>query len=754
MITASSLAQLMTDSGFYIEALADFVERRRQRWEDLLAVLTKLIEEADFDGDAQGNDILPTADRISKISNDALQEAGISLDAPVMLDDGYVKARDLAASVLETAYENQNGVGEAPLKLNGQPLTLDTPGGTHSTAPDLFSLGAQMQSSLHSVTALAAAMSAQIAGGSVDAKLSIFRDKMCSIFQDAYDDISGVSDYYSSMLSSAMSNSDFVQNLQASLQMDEYAADASTLTPSRSNASMITGASPVGPLCFDRGLSISGAALNIGAKVVGGIIKAVVNASVSLFKRAAEKVYQITTNPYDLKKLDGAGRNLTVDGWCYSSSNDASDYYFARHSLMPLNLIGLIDEESLSKVLQPAFAARAHRWNTIFGDFAFEMTGPGFKYVTGFEAWGYTFHSDGWDIPMNYQFYPRSLKGAFAAQLALGYDQLVTEVYSIPASGGEGQPSYVYVEESTGLRTINEALKRIKAAGDYAYYTPNDSEVEVAAGFRNSTWFASILAAIITAVRVSGSIDGRPVVVARVLEDLMLHHPARYRGVTNDAAAWASFNSPSLQTTISNVDLLGACAGYHGGQWIADFVPEEFLPKDYSTRFTDCRLRLSNLALPVLLSYIDDVYSASASLDAFYPYRVGDPVNPDPTYGIATDGDNYEAFNSFATGAIVLVAAVAIGSIFKFGVKKLSTRNALKKLRRQQIASQKNLNGVPLTRKERKALLGAQAKATMTNSMSGKTRSKSASSILANMSNYGAASEGGSILEILDGLVT
>lgn len=656
----------ISDSEFRIKAFSDYCDDTQQAYQKLLQAETMALEQIPDDPDDDNPIDFDSA------AESILESLNISPTNMLLFNEGYISSKDYIISLMrgfhETIVNEQGTLQDSMVRLK------DASGKTVSIV-NLDQLTLEVKENLYSITALCAANAAATIDNVAD-RISVYNDKLTSIFQNAYSTVSSTATYLRTMISDAnFKSSDYLEKVDALTGISRLAEDDSSALPNDMDITKFTGANPACPLNFNGVFSAVGTAFNVGLKVVGGILKVGASLVGKVFSKVKNFFHKTIVDPYDLEEINSSAGSYTVDGWRYNvgpydestrKGNDFFDFNDTFNSYLN-NLPASVIDSYINKWV---------KYETIFGEVMFKLdhwTKGGSLY----EFFPYT------------QFKPK----------ALNPDAVYLSAKTVWGENAT-DPQRRFINSTDDKKpTLEELLTfidNLKNQPDL-YLSTDANEKKLCLSFVCAQCLNDYFSQCAFYEMVNSISDS----------DTDYKYPAFTMLNVDD---WIAID---LTRKVTNIDFVESCSGWsqahqefgqftvgpnNGGvQWSSTPFPFGSVP-DFA----------KNYFLAWILNRADR--EVNPINYTFVPYRNNVDSWNESRFRIKTDAENQQAFNTLLTVAIVtvLVATLAISStiLIKKAVRSLYMK------RTAALGKMDNAmwNGQTLTKKEQKKYIRLQRK--------------------------------------------
>ena len=624
-----------SDSKFAVRAYANHLDTIKQTYQKVTALLSTAAA-------TDPEDIGDTAPL--EYFSAQIQEQGFNPEAHIMIGDQEFVLRQAMIDIYNGSESYAAGDGTATLEF-----TVSDAAGSNMGYRDFVD---GLVSNLHAITAAWAASAAALEE-SVSGRISLFRDKMQTLFADAYDDISSSVEYWTSALSENYSPSQWIPTAMSIMQVQQ-AADQE-VTVSETDLYQYTGASPLGPLAFTFAANAVAVAGYVALQAYVGVCKGIIALGQKIFNWGRQKLTEIVSDPDDLYVLDKDAPSPSVD----------SSYHIETDCQVDMNLVGknwnlntiFGSAENLNQYIlnyfQPTYKNKWLHVKILCGELFIRIIG----------LWQY---SDHLVFNFDYKWRPYVLDVTKMEKFAM-------------ASGAPGSTSTRFnLAAGDTWDAVSNSLLKVQTADIYA--DSNSSEIDKANGM---------------------------IVACETMNNLAAMTLREACGMT---VAYGWYTKPTEYTPLTaatNADFVRLAMGYKltDGNWV--YNPY---------------ISINNIAEYVMLFLIHsyDRYTNPLSY-SFLPYTSDSEDFEPGQWGIKTDTQNYQAFNSFGTKAVLTIAVIVATIYIGLKIRKWKRKKYLEKASYIGRIDNKMWNGQPVTQAEWDKYIKYSRKLDVSTLLDGKT---------------------------------
>lgn len=651
----------MSDPDFRIKAFSDYCDDTQQAYQRILQAESMAIEAIPDDPDEDAN-----IDYEAK-AIDILNSLDISPNNMLLFNGGYISSKDYISALIrgfdETIVHEQGS-------LHDKIIDLKNAAGEVITSINLDEASLQIKENLYSLTALCASNAAATMDNVAD-RLSVYNDKLNTIFKNAYSTVSSTATYLRSFLASPNFSPDtYLDQINSIMGITALAADQSTAVPDDMDITKYTGANPACALNFNGVFNAVGTVFNVGLKIVGGILSVGANLVGRVFKRITNFFHQTLVDPMDLEEINSKASSYTVDGWRFnvapynSQSGIGADWYNTDEPFAAY-VSNLTDDEISD------YKGKWIKYETLFGELIFSISD--FSHV-----------SNSYEFLPYVQFKPKSLNVDLVYQCA---KEVWGEAEVTPSTPGRKIQSDVTVDE------ILEFLDKLRNQSGL-YLTTDADEKKLCLSFCCSS-------------HISGWLSKCAYIeMLNSLQTSIVYPYPKFEMC--DIDDWIKVD---LTRNVTNIDFIGAVTGWDAVNKV--YTLYSMVPHDKDLAWTNNPFPGSNdfgkyFLYAWILNRADrKVHPVDYT---FVPYRNNVDTWNESRFRIKTDAENQSAFNTLLTIAIVTVAVVALSITTTVLLKKV-IRNLY--MKRTAIVGQLDnamWNGKTLTKAEKKKYIRLQRK--------------------------------------------
>jgi len=725
----TSILTMCAEDDFRLRAFKDYNDARQAEYQQLIGAVTQVVSDVPDDSLESVSDIQTAAENAAhEVFSNMLQSSGFSEDDRIAFNDGYATVGEVLESAAISTLRDMNGVEISDI------ITLKDGLGNISGTLDFNQMADEFKASLHSSTALSAACEAmEKAKDSVADRITLFNNKMHSIFSNAYNDISNSAEYIKTNLLNATNVSDFMASIIKTTNIEGVSDENDPATTANSDFSQYAGASPLNAMISGagKGLGIVAGAAVIAAKVVNNVVQSIWNFGKSLFNKAKTAVNQTFVNPYDIEVLDKDAKGFTIDGWTimmssiYAKKEGYNDsYYIAPDANGNLMVRFKFDKDFY---IAEQINAAVDRLNSRVGQWIKYMDAGSeilFRLREPVNAAIKQFAVSNREIlyplsQLDFYVRPRSLRAESVNTFFndLGWE-VDTTTHPVPVLG-------------TTLKKYKDSLNRLMNSNSLHPGT-NDHETEMYLSFYAGLRFTAMNLSAGTQEAILYNPDTQTQKNWQYAseENAKVNPFGTFVGVynwnqpminswmaidlnapdTDDAyknqwiTPWASVNSIAA----SNAHFVQAATGaqprnnsqFIFGRPYIDYYVDNVSENTRTKTCVPIGLFMSNVLGLLFLNCLDRTVNPYTW--AFIPYRFGTESWSPCTYKVKTDSQNLAVAENIITTAVIvlIVAAVAISAVVL--IKKLSRALYFKKLQRTSALDSAMWDGKILTPAEQK----------------------------------------------------
>ena len=681
----------LSDLEFRLKAFTEYCEHRQKNYQEIMAQLSSDLSSIPDDGD---EGVIPS-----------LPEGSFNDESSILLNGGYIKLGDLRQRMF-SAFSNYvvNGV---PLENESSLVNLKDAAGKVVGSYSPTSILDQVREGLHSITCLVAANKA-VASNSVSEAITVYRDEIQSQFSNAYSDISNTGAMMKNLLEKTTGNlSEYFSNLDAMMNLPALAADNSTEVPMNDSFSEFCGASPASALCSDlkKTGEVVSSVVNVGAKVVGGIVAGIFSLGKALFRKAVDYVHETLVDPKDLK-LEKSGLAYSIDGFCYQGS------FTERFSLFT---------GSTSDAVYSALLAYKGKWlayDSKLGSLLVRITdiakdaspsGVGAYYIT-YDCKARPKSADVHNFIVN-TLIPNS-------KFTGGLDSTGQADSTKPFLAGHGV-SWYYLDFSTqnptNFNTVYSLLNEL-AGSTITYLDDSASEFDLLRSFLESWQLFKLMLFMNTSSNTNTSLVSDPVFCCVDREQNLLTYldgSVKNRDFVTVASGYA-YNKNGVSVGSDNNQWINSQTNSTMNDRICFYILDsgpQYLAADTSSLHNPS-WGLKGASADWISGFLFHVYDElQHPIDyAFFPFTNDTWDLPSCKWIITSDETNRKAASTFVIAAITVVVVAAVAITASVLVKKISNVLTKRASERKSVLDQKMWNGERLTNKEWKQYKRASRK--------------------------------------------
>lgn len=648
---------------FKAQALADFTSALADKYGKVIEFLQRVIGSSDEELNTWFWHLKDGTVLVLQSLKDLwIETLGFPVESICSLPIGYITWEEVLLYISYRIDEQVEGTIFPDINLTNADGEIV---GKLDKSTDLLNL---IQMNYHSTISFAAASEACAINGVSD-RLTVFRDTISSVFNDAYSDLSGSIARFVQVLK-IDDASVALDSLIAGLSLDKLAEDGNAVdTMNKTDLGLYTGANPMA--AYDAS-SVTDAVIQTGriaARVIKGAIEGITNVTKKLIRKIGNFFKTNTYDPVDLQVVnEDSSAAYSIDAFCWS--RDAHDISF-HTSQLPIQR----DIPSFINSFNGSHGGFTHKYEFISGEILFYF--DSIDYDESSEL--INVHGLKWALK------PYAVNIGRVKQIAEYSPDMHFEI-------AENKLKLAFMNVDDGNFNAFGAFLGTLSVSNPLLDVTSDNEPEMLNGIN----------------------FGRALCVA-ILEygyaQLM-----SYRA--DDYGYWIT-EVAHVSEGVTNADFVYAASGFNDlGQneynHIAEGVPTSSLV------FFERRL------IQILAAQKSDEFVNPFGY-CFIPYRKNIDTFNSSRFGIKTDYENASNVNSFLDGVvaftIVAAAAIAIG----IGVKALSNAITRAALSVKSSLDAKIRSGAKLSASELSKYRRANSRVNCVQSLAGNLRSSSAS---------------------------
>lgn len=606
----------------------------------------------------------------------------------------------------------------------------------------------------------------------VSDRLQVMRDEIATVFSSSYSDISGYLNERVNALKQGMSLSTIIEESipKLGLNIEDEGKDYYT----NCTFQEYTGATPTSAYCWDSVGNAIESGVKVAVKAVKSVFRSILKIGKKLFSKVATVAKQIFVDPYDLEEINGENGNHTIDTFssysiCRVSGSTTlplfqelekgplhfdfltTEYVVDIPTINGMKYTSVIDSDTYPILQCLQFALNE---KTDF-EYAEQEDDKHYKMPTDIisllELLFPLYHEIAYDVTLPII---TNIQNAVDLNTLREYTNLITQ----------GSIKNILVMVIRKIKPINtqitaSILSNVQISGDRIYtnnpsgvyeYMKNqsniycgvsDTEIDLYNGFINSIILEHVLLGMLSS-------DGAPRYIKTKYTDNEYSQLVEYERDLYSVISYAI----NRNFTYANLSSINNTSGNSLGLWYksssvtnADFVnvaTEISNIKTFNiTNTVDAIFNDKSLAyLQIYNEKLTDIYSFGGDnlgafiglinahfndkqynpLDyKFIPYNQQNADFEMSSFRIKTNQENIDAFNTFITTAVIVVAAVALTIVGIKILRNVSTKRSLKAAAMRTQLQNKIINGERPSRKDLKKLYKAERKAKKMNRLMG-----------------------------------
>lgn len=676
VIKPLTVIQKFSDAEFRVKAFSEFCDRAVERYTNLMNMISALPDYIDGDGD----DLVSPETAVQR----ALSDFGVYGEAVCPLSEGYHSTYQVALYIAESVYDEMN-VDSLPTKGFGDPRELPSFSLSGLTSsPVLTTPGAVVDSiktNLHSIVATQAACRAFVnkTSNGVDFLVS-FENTLKDVFTDPAADLSSTANYLKNTLISITDPDQFLSTIiSASGIEDEADSDNEQYNPSMSEMAKYTGSSPSCALDFSSATNAIVSTAKVAAKAVKGFLKGIFNIGKKIFSKIVEEVREVTVDPDDLKVIDKDGFS-TVDGFYIHVKDDGPEYAEPDTWHFHLENPYWVNSEAIPsfKAITDICNRKANKWfafKTLFSEIMIRWKEDAVQGLLKEDA-----------VNCDVAYFPAKIELLIKPRV-LNVSVLESAAKAEWKSDGGSGVVWDYLKGDY----VEAFLDNLQLAGGTLYDVADKTERE--------RFLGTVYAVALTLDLIESS-------------NKQLTRGDAYPIIFPSQAALSR-----IPEQITNKDWINLFSGWN--QQTQTYEGLKGIPlRTYLGVTTNVWTLFGDFVSLIAWSLTYEELSGDTSGPLFVPYSNNHTSWNPPSYRIATDAENKEAFNTFFTTAITIIVAVAIAGTAIFLTKRRARNLFWKRQQRVLSTNAKLASGQPLTRSEKRKYMKAQRKLSVGNSIS------------------------------------